>query len=463
MNRNRLRAPALLLAVLLLAALLGGCVGKGGTDAPALVTPSTPKPSAAPAETPAPESPTPSASAAPQPSETPEKPELPELPEDVKALADKAANVVVVHSAQELVEAIGPDTAIIVAPGEYNLTEYLQKAWEDNCDGWNTVPLHRYAALEPCFDGVGLLVKGADRLSILGCGAAEETELVIEPRYADVLRFENCADLAFARLTMGHTEAGECIGSVLAFDGCRNVDLYAMDLYGCGVYGVFAMDSGDLRARNCVIRDCSYGPLDLENITGEWLFEDCVMSGSGGGGYIDTYSGADVRFLRCTFGEWESNSLSFKDGITTEDCFWHEITVYPDIDPEYAETLEPTEVTEELIADTAWLGYSMYNFVTQEETMLPLRREGCLIDVILRLNADGSGTLEGLENEPLPLTWEPDPEWESGLLISMRGEYAETGSAELYRQINVQGKPLWLELWLGDQSFRFTDMNGGDV
>lgn len=459
MKKNcRRRALALLLGACVLFALLCGCTGKDGdTDAPALVTPSTPEPSAAPASTPAP-APAPES---PAPTEQgTEAPELPELPEDVQPLADAAKNVVVVHNTQELIEAIAPDTAIVVEPGDYNLSEYLQAAWGDNRDGGKNVPLHRYAELVPCVDGIGLLVKGANRLSIFGRGAAEETELVVEPRYADVLHFEDCADVSLARLTMGHTETGNCVGSVLGFEDCRNIDLYAMDLYGCGVYGIFARNTSDLRAHGCVIRDCSYGPLDLEDVTGEWLFEDCVMRGSDGGGYIDTYEGADVSFIRCTFGEWESNGLYYRDDITTEDCFWYEITQFPHVDPEYEGALEPTEAEEELIADTAWLGQSMYNFTTQEETMLPLRREGCLIDVVLRLNADGSGTLEGLEDEPLLLRWEPDTAWESRLLVAMQGEYAETGNAELYRQIYAEGQPLWLELWLGEMSFRFKLMDG---
>ena len=451
----RRRALALLTAVLTLAALLCGCAGKGG-NAPAVVTPKTDGSAAsaspAPEKTPAPQSPQPAESEA-----SPE-PEPPELPEDVQALADAAQRFVTVRSTEELVAAVAPDTAILVEPGDYNLSGYLQSVWEEKDGGWDPVTLQQYVMIEPGFDGVTLIVKGADRLSIFGRGAAEETELVVEPRYADVLRFVDCADLSLARLTLGHTENGECAGNVLRFDDCRGVELSSMDLYGCGVYGLYSEGMRDMRVRGCSIHDCSYGPCTLEHFEGELLFEDCEIGGNGGGFSFFDCEDADIRFVRCTFGEYESGSLSFREDIAIEDCTFSEFTQYPDFDPEYESALEPTDVEPEIVENSVWLGVSMYNFETAEETGLPLRREGCTIDVVLRLNADGTGTLEGLEDEPLRLRWEPDPELAYGLLVTMQGEYVEAGRAELYTQIYALGKPMWLELWLGELSFRFIEM-----
>ena len=62
------------------------------------------------------------------------------------------------------------------------------------------------------------------------------------------------------------------------------------------------------------------------------MFLNCVMTGSGSGGYFytDGDSNGEFYFYRCTFGEMESNSLAFNDKITAVDCSWSEITAYPD-------------------------------------------------------------------------------------------------------------------------------------
>ena len=452
MRRTRIIYTALILSAVLLAALFCGCVGKPeNTDAPSTVTPTvvTPTPDA----TVAPESPKPTETAQPAPDP------LSALPEDVQALADASKSLIVVHSTEELVAAIAPNTAILVEPGYYNMSEYLQEMWAQSDAGWDPVQLHRYAYLEPGFDGAGLVIQSVDNLSIFGRGASAETELVIEPRYADVFAFKDCERVSLARLTLGHTETGECFGSVVGFYDCRDVSLSEMDLYGCGVYGVNAEDTYDLRVQNSTIRDCSYGPLCLYDAYGQVSFTDCVLDGSDGGFLFIGCDAADISFVRCTFGEMESNSLTFLDDVVTEDCIWHEITQYPDIEPGLDGELVPVRFDALVLADTAWLGESMYNFATQEETMLPLRREGCNIDVILRLSADGTGQLVGLEDDPLPLRWEMADDSDYYANIYMQGEYAEDGKIEIYAGAFVEESPLWMEFWLGDISIRFTDWN----
>ena len=76
--------------------------------------------------------------------------------------------------------------------------------------------------------------------------------------------------------------------------------------------------------------------------------------------------------------------------------------------------------------------------------------------MILRLSADGSGTLAGLEDDPLQLRWEMAGDSDYYADIFMQGEYAESGSVELYADTDADESPLWMEMWLGDISVRFT-------
>ena len=113
---------------------------------------------------------------------------------------------------------------------------------------------------------------------------------------------------------------------------------------------------------------------------------------------------------------------------------------------------EPVPVTEKLLADTVWLGEMTYNADTDAYAALPTGDT----DVFLRLHADGSGELAGLEAAELPLRWEPDPESDGLARIAMQGEYAESGSAALTAETDASGRQLFrLELRLGVLHIRF--------
>lgn len=238
--------------------------------------------------------------------------------------------VITVSTAEELLEAIRPGAEIVIQPGFYNLSTFVEEARADGRDFWEAG--EEYVRLRECFDGTEIVICNVDDLIIRGGSElAADTELVVEPRYATVFNFENCSGLTLSALTLGHTEQGSCVGSVLRFSGCQDVELDRMDLYGCGVYGVEALNgTGDLQVRDSTIRDCEYGPFSLEDTVGKVEFVDCSLYGSDGAGYYHSMEGAAMRFVRCSFGEAESNVWYFREDIETEDCTWSEITEYPD-------------------------------------------------------------------------------------------------------------------------------------
>ena len=110
---------------------------------------------------------------------------------------------------------------------------------------------------------------------------------------------------------------------MLNFIGCKDVTLRSMDLYGCGVYGIFT-DGGtrNLYVNDTVIRDCEDGPFLLWECRGEIKFTDCRFIGSDGPGSIPAFDegSAEVSFVRCTFGKMERNFLNFEEQATFEDC-----------------------------------------------------------------------------------------------------------------------------------------------
>ena len=240
----------------------------------------------------------------------------------------------VVSSAEQLINAIKPGAKIIIKAGVYNLSEYLQKLWNKYGEKWNDE--HKYVKLLEEYDGIGLEIKDCDNLLISG-GApnAFSSEITVDPRYCAVFTFTECDDLTLCNMTLGHTDRGDCSGNVIDLYNCNNVNLYTMDIYGCGVYGIGAYENtSNVTVYNSELRDCEYGPFEIENVKGNFKFVRCAFIGSAGGGYFYTEaSDGKLTFESCAFGAAESNKWYFKigsDQIIFNDCLFSEVTDYPE-------------------------------------------------------------------------------------------------------------------------------------
>ncbi|MBP5166317.1 MAG: right-handed parallel beta-helix repeat-containing protein [Oscillospiraceae bacterium] len=309
-----MRKKTVICTLALVMALLILLMGCGGGASPTDGSPETPT-QASDAPTPTSEEP-PTESEAPsaEPSEEPGPSEEPE---------EEAIHV---GTTGEFLTAIAPGAVIELAPGVYNLTEYLRESSGDVSEyvmrGFN--------------DGWQADISGVEGMTIRGAKDGT-TEVVAEPRYADVLYFNACSDITIENITFGHTvEQGSCEGAVLSFDHCRDITLDGLDLYGCGTYGAEANHTVGIKVRNCIVRDCSYGIVDLrfcsdavfENCTFKdnsgfdmlsfsasfALFDGCAFTGNEGSNFLPAYyyrgSESGARFERCSFGRWESQRLN---------------------------------------------------------------------------------------------------------------------------------------------------------
>ena len=235
-----------------------------------------------------------------------------------------------VSSAEELFNAVSPNTNIVIKKGYYNMSSFISEVWETQGESWNNS--HDYVKLRECFDGAEVIITDVSNLYISGeTDNFEDTELVVTPRYAAVLSFENCRDFGLSGITMGHTETGDCSGNVLDFSECQNINLKSMDLYGCGVYGIGAKDkTGNVYVSNSTIRDCSNGPMNVDDADGTFEFTNCTLTDSDGFGYFEKTDNCTLRFTDCTFGYWETSCFMFLEDITTENCTWSEDYIYPE-------------------------------------------------------------------------------------------------------------------------------------
>lgn len=321
-----------------------------------------------------------------------------------------------VSSVQELIEAIGPYTDIIVEPGFYNLSDYIEELWDTEGEKWNED--HPFVQLRDCYDGVELVIRQLNNLSIRG-GDEGVTEIVTDPRYAQVLNFEECSCISLSNLTMGHTKTGECSGNVLDFANCHDITLRNMDLYGCGVYGISCnQNAADLYVYNSIIRDCSYGALEIYGGYGRYEFHNCTLTGSAAYDIYEPCDGSALAFYGCTFGDNETSSFMFRDDVVTVNCTWSDNYVYPEFGYDDYPTFDPDTMTgapvdRVFLEETYWLGYALVNPESGETTMLPyVESDGTYVCVTMDLYADGTGWYEDAD-EVVDLTWDV---WEDGTI-----------------------------------------------
>ena len=90
------------------------------------------------------------------------------------------------------------------------------------------------------------------------------------PRYANVLKFNQCTNVTLQGFTAGHTkEPGSCAGGVIYFENCDKMTVDNCGLFGCGILGVQAAYSKNIMVQDSEIYECSYGGIrmdDSENI-----------------------------------------------------------------------------------------------------------------------------------------------------------------------------------------------------
>ncbi|MBR6345232.1 MAG: right-handed parallel beta-helix repeat-containing protein, partial [Lachnospiraceae bacterium] len=259
-----------------------------------------------------------------------------------------------VDNLEDFLDSIYPYTYVTLASGTYVLSDYINSIDVDEVND-----THDYVNIEEVFDGYEVLISDVPGLTISG-GTDDplDTEIQTDPRYADVLAFINCSDVSVYNMTLGHTDLGQCSGDVLSFNTCSNVELSNLDLYGCGVYGVY-MESVDwFNAYDCHIHDCEYGPICTYDQQSYCYFNNCVFDNSNAGFTMQADIFMNV-FDECTFGEYESQSILYNFQAQCNDCVFTEFKD-PEIDY-YGEYFDINGFNEAYVGDfdyvCEWFGF----------------------------------------------------------------------------------------------------------
>jgi len=158
--------------------------------------------------------------------------------------------VVTVSNTEELLRGLGPDRVIRLKAGKYILNDFLHES--------------RYLRRQNVFDGYEYALVDIKNLTIEGDGKSR-VELLVRPRYANVMRFQNSSNITIRNLTAGHTEeSGSCVGGVFVFENTAGVVVENTRLFGSGTQGLELLNVRNFRFESGSIEDCTYHTLTVE-------------------------------------------------------------------------------------------------------------------------------------------------------------------------------------------------------
>lgn len=171
-------------------------------------------------------------------------------------------NYIEVTDTQGFVSNFSSNNKLVLSKGYYDMLDFE----EDSPDK---------AFKEAVYDGNQLVISNVSNVTVVG----DNSTLVVNPRYANVICFRNCSNIKLIGLTLGHTpHKSDCSGSVLCFENCNNIQLEALELFGCGIYGIEIVDCKNIKTNGTKIYECSYGALAIDNSDFEFsnsMIYDC--------------------------------------------------------------------------------------------------------------------------------------------------------------------------------------------
>lgn len=195
---------------------------------------------------------------------------------------------ITVSTAEELVSALGSNRRILLEEGTYNLTAVKP--------GYINANVY----FGEKHDGPELFLDGIHNLTIQGIGD-EQSEIIVEPRYANVLNFLNCSNISIANIKAGHTEDGTCSGGVFLFNNCKNIQIDDTDMYGCGTLGLILEKVTAVKVTGSTIYGCTTGIMSAQG-SSNILLKDCVFRDNAAYGLmISVEHTSGLTFDSCSF------------------------------------------------------------------------------------------------------------------------------------------------------------------
>lgn len=223
---------------------------------------------------------------------------------------------ITVSTSRELWDAIGSDRTITLRPGVYDLVSIADTLTASS----------PHIAFEAVYDGIEAVIRNVQNLTIIG-PKDHSAKIYTQPRYADVLRFDNCQDITLKQIEAGHwPDEGDCNGAVLQFTDCDRIELDDLRLFGSGTYGIWASRTNELHCKDSQIYECTYGILYLTACEDIHL-EDCQFLNNRQYNLVHVERSRQVQFEDCQFrnnqvlAQWDAFfNVIDSPAVIVEDC-----------------------------------------------------------------------------------------------------------------------------------------------
>ena len=239
------------------------------------------------------------------------------------AVVDAEIQTIKVSTAHEFLEALGSNRIIEIAPGEYNLSEWDpfrrdQANGEDlsNPGEAEEPKLPEGVSWEETHDGGELILRGIEKLTIRGAGKTDGSELIVDPRYAFVLKFENCNDIEIQGLSAGHSGGGFCQGGVFGFANSSRIAITDTGMYGCGTEGLTLSDVSGMKVTASRIYDCAFYIMTVSGGK-DISFEKCVFSDNQEFTLVNVSKTGNMSFANCEFTGNSGEMFNVRDAIVS--------------------------------------------------------------------------------------------------------------------------------------------------
>ena len=217
-----------------------------------------------------------------------------------------------VNSAEELLNAIGSDRTIVLAPGDYVLSDVRDRHMD-------------FIRWDPEFDGKTITVRNVKNLKIIG-DRKKPTRLLVRPRYAYVLNFEDCRNVQLENLVMGHSpDSGYCASGVVGATKCTDLALRNCDLFGCGTEGLTLTKVTNMVFHNSTIRDCTYGIMTIKGCANLRFTQSSFIRNKQFWA-VNVHDSKDISFTGCSFTNNHAEDDSLFDVASSSNILVKECT-----------------------------------------------------------------------------------------------------------------------------------------
>ena len=232
--------------------------------------------------------------------------------------AEAANQTIRVSDAREFLEALGSDRIIEMdCTGDYNLSQWdpyfeikkdepkLERgvSWSALGGGFAWLAPSKDESWSQLYKGGELTLRGIKNLTIRGGGPeGARAEIIVNPRIAFVMRFENCSGITIDGVSAGHSEGGGCLGGVFSFLDSSRITITDARIYGCGTEGLLLSNVSGVKVTDSSIYDCTYYIMTVsggENIA----FEDCVFMDNQEFSLINVSGTRNMSFSKCYFND----------------------------------------------------------------------------------------------------------------------------------------------------------------